>query len=366
MRLEIDKYLFHPLEIAFCGYSGSGKTTLIKKLIEKFAGQGYSVGYIKHDAHKFQMDREGKDTFTAHEAGASRVAISSKKACALLLDIENEELTFRQNFVDSDLVFIEGYKKEICRKILLCSGDARDEELLKTIQGLRAIVGPEERSSGDSIPYFHRNDLSGIFSFVEQTIKALCPLYGLILAGGHSKRMGQDKYKINYHGKPQVDYLSELLGRITQRVYLSCRADQQRPFSIEHIPTIEDRFVGMGPIGGILSAFHQYPNTAWLVVACDMPFIDEEMLTRLIQERDPLKMVSCFYNEEKKWPEPLCSIYEPKSAFKLLQCLALGLQCPRKILTHSPIKIISPPSQHSLNNINNPQELETIRKEATL
>ena len=53
--------MFHPFEIAICGYSGSGKTTLATRLIEYFA-TNYRVGYIKHSGHDFAMDRTGKDT----------------------------------------------------------------------------------------------------------------------------------------------------------------------------------------------------------------------------------------------------------------------------------------------------------------
>ena len=50
--------LFNPMELAFCGFSGSGKTTLLTKLIQSFA-HDYQVGYVKHDAHNFDMDKEG-------------------------------------------------------------------------------------------------------------------------------------------------------------------------------------------------------------------------------------------------------------------------------------------------------------------
>jgi molybdopterin-guanine dinucleotide biosynthesis protein len=69
--------IFHPYEFSFCGYSNSGKTTLITKLLEKYSA-AYDVAYIKNDAHKYQMDKEGKDTWCARKAGARVVSINDK------------------------------------------------------------------------------------------------------------------------------------------------------------------------------------------------------------------------------------------------------------------------------------------------
>ena len=87
----------------------------------------------------------------------------------------------------------------------------------------------------------------------------------LILIGGKSSRMGTDKGLLNYHGKPQREYLFDLAKKYCTEVYFSCRAEQQ--FSEQ---SIIDTY-SLGPMGGILSAFDFNPNTAWLVVACDMP-----------------------------------------------------------------------------------------------
>ena len=341
-------HLFHPLEISICGHSGSGKTTLIRKLIEMFSLENYNVGYIKHDAHKFEMDKEGKDTFIAKKAGASNVAISSSKSCALILESLNHKFNFQQNFVDSEIVFVEGYKNSLSQKILMWSGSQEDQKLLEDYLGnkkcqLVAIIGTQKKSPIDQIPYFQRDNVGVIYTFLKTLLRKNIlsrPLYGLVLAGGHSKRMGRDKTMLSYHGKPQTSYLYEILDRVTGRAFISCREEQSYSSHLNKFKLIEDRYIGFGPTGGILSAFHKYPHAAWLVVACDMPFVDKESLEYLIKNRNPYKMASCFYNEEKKWPEPLCTIYEPKAALRLGQYLAMGYSCPRKVLMNSNIHYI--------------------------
>ena len=362
--------LFHSLEISFCGYSGRGKTTLITKLIQKFSKK-FKVGYIKHDAHKFIMDREGKDTFKATHAGAFQVAINSPKQTALLVNCNETPFFMRQNYCDCDVVFVEGHKGECGTKILLWDDTPRDHLLLESLKAnphvhLLALVGNSEQLEGQKIKgisYFHRDDVysieNQILNYWQQKISAR-PLYGLILRGGHSRRMGHDKGAIFYHGRPQVDFLYDLLSGLLDRVYISCRNDQIEESSTYGNFLLEDRYIGFGPMGGILSAFHHHSEAGWLVVACDMPFLCEEALDELIEGRNPYKMATCFFNREKDWPEPLCAIYEPKAALKMGMFLSMGKICPRKILANSPVKLLYPKNSKALTNINTPQELQNL------
>ena len=360
-----DKGLFHPLEISICGYSGSGKTTLVQKLIEKFSAR-LDVGYIKHDAHRFEMDREGKDTYKAVQAGARQVAISSPEKIAILTDNYDDRLLFNQSYLDNDVVFIEGYKESLGNKIMMWSGSEKDHELLEKYtsnpeSNLLAIAGHSEIAPTTKVPYFHRDDIDGLYSFLDLFWKerfSSRPLYGLILSGGRSTRMGRDKGAMQYHGESQVSYLYGLLYGITQRTFVSCRSDQVQEKHIQDYESIEDRYIGFGPTGGILSAFHKYPQAAWLVLACDMPFINRESIQQLLEKRNPYKMATCFYNGEKRWPEPLCTIYEPKAAMKLGYYLAMGKSCPRKVLMNSKIECLDPENSSALKNANTPDDYD--------
>jgi len=69
--------------LSIVGKSDSGKTTLIEKLIPELKHRGYRVGTIKHDAHRFEMDHEGKDTYRHFHAGADTVLISSAEKMAM-------------------------------------------------------------------------------------------------------------------------------------------------------------------------------------------------------------------------------------------------------------------------------------------
>lgn len=180
----------------------------------------------------------------------------------------------------------------------------------------------------------------------------------LILIGGKSSRMGTDKSLLNYNGKPQREYLFDLAKKYCSEVYFSCRAEHQ--FSEN---TITDKYE-LGPMGGILSAFDFNPNTAWLIVACDMPFIDENSFQTLINYRNKEKVATAFLNPETNAPDPLFAIYEPKSALLLTKYVEAGNKSPKVFLQNNDVKIIALNNPVFLKNVNTKEEFEQVKIKA--
>ncbi|MBX0291659.1 NTP transferase domain-containing protein [Hymenobacter sp. HSC-4F20] len=190
------------------------------------------------------------------------------------------------------------------------------------------------------------------------------PLRGLVLAGGRSQRMGQDKGKLTYHnGQEQRARAAELLAGFCQDVHVSCRPDQVVELEYAGLRPLPDTFADLGPLSGLLSAFRLDPNAAWLVVACDLPFLSETTLRHLVENRQPGKMATAFQSPENEWPEPLITVWEPNSYATLLRFLSLGYSCPRKSLINSDIELLPPPAPEELRNVNTPQEAEQARQE---
>ncbi len=190
---------------------------------------------------------------------------------------------------------------------------------------------------------------------------AEAPLLGLVLGGGQSRRMGRDKASLAYHGKPQIVHACELLRQTGLEAYVSCRADQTQAEGFRDLPQIPDRFLDFGPMGGILSALLSRRDAAFLVLACDLPFLDEAALSRLIATRDPSKIATAYLSPEGL-PEPLCAIYEPAAYASLLSFVGQGIHCPRKALRGSDIRGVRPLNVHVLANINRPEEYEAARE----
>ena len=209
------------------------------------------------------------------------------------------------------------------------------------------------------VPILNFEDINGIIDFLrKQTQKP--ELYGLLLMGGKSIRMGHDKGLINYHGKPQREYAAELLSAVTTKTFLSCRMDQVGSINSAN-ELLPDTFLGLGPYGGMLSAFQKYPNKAWLVMAVDLPKMDASGIQELVEARDISKIATAFLSPDGQFPEPLITIWEPKSYAILLQFLAQGFSCPRKVLINSDVKIITPKHPEKLMNVNSPSDLKNFQ-----
>jgi molybdopterin-guanine dinucleotide biosynthesis protein A len=180
--------------------------------------------------------------------------------------------------------------------------------------------------------------------------------YGLLLVGGKSKRMGFDKSRIAYHGKPQWQHGTELLSRFCSKVFLSVRATEG--WENVGFPLLKDRFTEVGPLGGILTALAQFPNMPWIVLACDLPFMNENTLRFLVEKRNFEKIATVFQSHFDALPEPLCAIYEPRSYGYLKNALDAKKYCPRAALIRSEIELLPPMQDRSLDNINTQEEWE--------
>jgi len=186
------------------------------------------------------------------------------------------------------------------------------------------------------------------------------PLWGLVLAGGRSDRMGEDKAALRYGGQEESLRLYELLKEFCGEVFVSCRADQANLPGRRGLPQIHDTRSDLGPTGGILTALEARPDAAWLVVACDLPKLDRETLAALVAGRDAARVATAFRGYQE-FPEPMCAIYEPAAAARFHQFLAAGHDCPRKMLINSDTRVLEPPPGDRFANVNTPDEAALVR-----
>ncbi|MCR1024857.1 NTP transferase domain-containing protein [Cellulophaga baltica] len=187
-------------------------------------------------------------------------------------------------------------------------------------------------------------------------------LYGLVLSGGKSTRMGTDKGLIAYHGIPQRDYIHKLLEEVCDVTFLSIREDQAAAIP-ENFQIITDENEFKGPFNGILSAHKKYPKVAWLVLACDLPLIDVKALKELIQARDVTKLATSFALKENPLPEPLCALWEAEGLKAAVDYMNSGQgSCPRKFLIRNDVALVFPSDEKVLLNANSVSEYEEALK----
>jgi molybdenum cofactor guanylyltransferase len=186
------------------------------------------------------------------------------------------------------------------------------------------------------------------------------PLYGLLLTGGASRRMQQDKATLAYRGEPQLLRAWRLLHAVTERAFVSARDTQRDDPLRAGLPLIIDRYDAIGPAAGILSAQDEYPEAAWLVLACDLPLLDIVTLRQLIAARDAAGSATAFTSSHDGLPEPLCAIWEPASHALLKQRYDDGSYCPRKALMQSSTTLLPAPGS-ALDNVNTPEERDAMQ-----
>ena len=180
---------------------------------------------------------------------------------------------------------------------------------------------------------------------------------GLVLTGGKSRRMGQDKALLQRDGRSQLQRSVELLQKSLPRVYVSTRADQADEPERSRYEQIVDRYEDMGPLAGILSAMETHPEAGWLVLACDLPNVDDMTVETLLSNRSENQPFTAFESSYDQLPEPLCAYYAPQSQGVIRQFVSDGILCPRKIMIRSDSKLLQQPDPTALDNINTPEDL---------
>jgi molybdopterin-guanine dinucleotide biosynthesis protein A len=187
------------------------------------------------------------------------------------------------------------------------------------------------------------------------------PLRGLVLSGGRSTRMQQDKAALPIAGVSQLQRAVNLLTAQGLQVAVSVRADQTADPLRASYPQIIDAGDVQGPAAGLLAAHSADPQAAWLVLACDLPHLDALTLTTLIAARDDSRAATAFRSSSDALPEPLCAIYEPAGLAALRGFVAGGRSCPRKFLIQSDTLLLEQPNPEALANVNTPEELQAAR-----
>ncbi|MDJ0760081.1 MAG: NTP transferase domain-containing protein [Woeseiaceae bacterium] len=184
------------------------------------------------------------------------------------------------------------------------------------------------------------------------------PLFGLVLAGGKSRRMGVDKALLVHDGESQLARTVKMVDGVADRTFVSTRAAQSDEPERARFEQIIDQYDDMGPVAGVLSAMNEHPDVDWLVVACDLPNISRRTLAGLLAERNSGKPFVAYRSVHNDLPEPLCAIYGEGSDAIVRDFAERGIRCPRKIMINSDTCLIDQPERDALDNINTPDDLK--------
>lgn len=352
-----DTDTFAPNEIAILGAKCGVISDVVTQVSERLSN--YKLAYFDA-SHAKDTPKNRLSNYTFHHDGNLEITTLEK------VNKFNQRIQFSQY----DYVFINGNHYQAAKQILILDANKEASVLkrLDQLDSIQFVIKLDKNTSffsflEEKYPQIKNRSCYTIDEFdkiaihIENLIKEkIAPVKGLVLVGGKSTRMGTDKSILNYYGKPQKIYVKELLESNNLQTFYSVEKPSEN--SIE----IYDTFLNLGPFGGICSAFQKDSNSAWLVLASDVPFVDDKLIKLLLKKRNPSKIATTIKGKGKQFPEPLITIWEPKSYPILLQYLAQGYSCPRKILINSDVEIVEV-DDDLIRNINTPEEFKMAKKE---
>ena len=327
----------------------------------------FKVAYV--DADHAQADQAEESLQGPLKVGASMAYTDMISYHRFDLKAKLNKHQYRVLFNEQDMVLVNGNHYQAQKQIVVID-PVKEKSLRKRMHQLTQVAlilytadvkepfdfFKEAFPEWASIPQWSITDHERSLTFLRKHIHRPA-IYGLVLAGGKSTRMGVDKGLIEYNGKPQREYMADLLGEFCAETFISCRPDQ-----LDTLPAgyqgLGDTFMDLGPFGAIASAFRQKPDVAWLVIACDLPLLDAFTLRQLVAARNPSEIATAFNSPVNEFPEPLIAIWEPRAYPVLLQFLTQGYSCPRKVLINSSVALLDAERPEALMNANFPADKE--------
>ena len=368
---------FAPNEIAILGTNCGIISDLVNKVSQKISN--YKLAYFDA-SHAKNVAENRLSEYVFHHEGNLQTTTSGNI----------NKFQQRLDFAQFDYVFINGNHYQGAKQILILD-EAKEASVLKRLEQLDSIQFvvklkseteyfsflEEKYPQIKNLTCYTIDEVEKIANHINNLIEEkIAPVKGLILVGGKSTRMGTDKSELNYFGKPQKEVAKELLENNNLETFYSVRdfstslemTNDNRNVSLsadersKNLMEIPDVFLKLGPFGGICSAFQKDPNAAWFVLATDVPFVNDEIIQLVLKHRNPSKVATAIKGKNKDFPEPLITIYEPKSYPILLQYLAQGYSCPRKMLINSDVEIVEIDDAY-IRNVNTTEEYTDANKE---
>lgn len=187
-------------------------------------------------------------------------------------------------------------------------------------------------------------------------------LYGLVLAGGQSRRMGTEKRFIRYHNVPQQQYIRELLLTHCEKAFISLHESASIDgLALDTILFDREEFGNAGPVSGLLTAFATFPGQSWLVAGCDYPYLSKKALEELVSARNPVYDTVVFWNKEAQIPEPLIGVYESACHLPLREEFEKGHESLKHFLSQVRSLYLPPADPLVIVSVDTPEMFNKVK-----
>jgi len=341
--------------LGICGCSGVGKTTLIENILASRLVEGLKIVVIKYQARNVTMDVAGKDSDRYFRAGAD-VRMVGEAFFSRFHEQQELQAVCRELSREYDLVLVEGHARTDVPKIWLLGEN--HHQAPEGVDEVMEIFSRRMIEEGD------------FFSWLARWLADIStgqPVWGAVLIGGQSSRMGRPKHLLEVGGVTWVERTVDLLGPKVEQVVISGKGEL--PAGLRDLPRIEDAPGTCGPLAGILSLLRWQPWCGWLVAATDQPFINADALAWLLsQRRLGVRAVLPDLRGNGK-VEPLLAYYDPRCQ-GMLEREAMVSPSPRPGCLKSMPGVLTPQPPEQLRdcwrNVNTREEWALLRESGTL
>ena len=184
----------------------------------------------------------------------------------------------------------------------------------------------------------------------------------LILAGGDSRRMGQDKAALDLGGRTLLEHVTAAMQQAFFKVIVSVR----QPRDGVALPQVCDKVAASGPLAGLAAGLAQ-ADTSWVfAVACDMPFVSVAVVQRLAQHRDGYDAVVPLVGGH---PQPMAAFYAKSALDAMRASLASDDKSVRGMLKRLNVDFVSEaelrecdPQLRSFFDLDTPQDYQAAKQ----
>ncbi|MGB3656040.1 MAG: molybdenum cofactor guanylyltransferase, partial [Rivularia sp. (in: cyanobacteria)] len=184
----------------------------------------------------------------------------------------------------------------------------------------------------------------------------------LILAGGKSSRMGSDKALVDYQGKPMLLSVYQVAAACTEQVYiLTPWSDRYQSILPPDCQYLVESQPGKGPVNGLYQGLEQISADWILLLACDLPLLDVEILQSWINKlpQIPASTLALVPQRSQIW-EPMCGFYRKEVKTELDTFLKMGKRSFQDLLSGINVEALNVDEKTGLMlfNCNSPGDLE--------
>ncbi len=337
--------------LTVCGYSGSGKTTLIEQAIPALISRGLKVAVVKHDAHGFKVDKEGKDSDRFFRAGATVMLRGpgeqfERRGAQAELSLQ---ATLARLGVDHDIILVEGHKDTPFEKLWLAS--EHDALVPAGVNGVQQTLA------------WNSERLPALLQYIDEWLPRAWrerALFGGLTMGGKSQRMGEPKQKLAFHGCTLGEIAAAALEAAAGTGNVVALGTGALPESLMNLPRVADAREWSGPVAAMIAAHRWAPGAAWIVCACDHPWVTGEHVRWLLEQRKPGRW-AVIPQQVDGFAATMLALYEPQALEALSrQALVEDNASARWLLRLS--QVFSPEIPAALaegwSNVNTREELQ--------